>query len=377
MRERILCNGETVLAIDEKTPKRAWVWDDLGNSQIDEHVEPVPISRLNQLRHGLKVARIGYRLRHGRLLLSSSITLVLLVLLVGILAVDAFSSLSLPAIFRQYHALTALAAIVLFFAVRTYSDALLTIGFYGRFIRPGLRRLLLEHGESLVSGKKLFRGRKTVVMKIDVVNFTATTFEMPYGVKRLFIDLWFIHMDQLVADKVFLDKSLGDGSLYYFEDGLAGGSCTAALRAAMLIRDQQVKVFDETFARFFHRKMEECPELAMAAGQYLTRYEKQHGDSFWNRATEVRISLVSGYVDEGLWGLSAQSHYDAHGTVPVLASRMESQAGIGEIVFDENFLAELETESSNLLDRSLLLQRVVEFKGIGERLIFVLPSLPV
>lgn len=367
---------EAAVANDDLTPKRAWVWDNLGNSQIDEHDEPVPTSLLNQVRHALKVARIGFRLRHGRLLLSSSITLILLLLLVGILAVDAFSGLPLPNIFRQHKALTVLAAIVLFFSLRTYTDALLTIGFYGRFIRPGLRRLLLEHGESLVSGKKLFRGRKTVVMKIDVVNFTATTFDMPYGIRRLFIDLWFIHMDKVVADKVFLDKSLGDGSLYYFEDGLPGGSCTAALRTAMQIRDHQVKVFDETFARRLREKMEECPELALAADQYLTRYENQHDNSFWNRTTEVRISLVSGYVDEGLWGLSAQSHYDAHGTVPILASRMESQAGIGEIVFDEDFLAELEAEGGNATDRRSLLQRVVELKGIGERTIFVVRQEP-
>lgn len=350
------------------------MWENLGTSHVDLPRETPSFASFGHLRHTLKVASIGFKLRRGHLIVSSSITLVLLLTLISVLAISAFSTLKLPPLVQSPRSLTLLAALILFFAVRTYTDALLTLGSYGRFIRPGLRSLLEEHGQSLLQGEKLFRGRKAVVLKIDVADFTATTFEMPYGMRRLFVDLWFTLIDHVVAENVFLDKSLGDGSVYYFDDGLAGGSCAIALKAAFRIRDHQVRQFDETFGRLFREHLEECAELAAPTQIFLDNFRKRVGKDFWERQTQVRIALVSGYVDEGLWGLSAQSHYDAQGKLPILASRLEEQAKIGEIVFDENFIDELEREQPGAVDRSVVERRKVDLKGIGVLEMLILPS---
>ena len=79
-------------------------------------------------------------------------------------------------------------------------------------------------------------------------------------------------------------------------------------------------------------------------------------------------------MDEGLWGLSSQSHYDAQGTLPILASRLEEQARVDEIVCDEHFLDELEREQPGAVDRSVLERREVDLKGIGVLEMLILPS---
>lgn len=263
--------------------------------------------------------------------------------------------------------------LVFYFALQTYTDALRSVTFYSRFIRPGLEKLLQDEGHRLLGDEKLFRGRKAVIMKIDMANYTRTTFDMPYGMRRLFQDLWFTRIDRVVADLVFLDKSLGDGSVYCFEDNLPGGSCRAALAAAREIRDHQVQRFDDAYRKHLSILLERTPELAERAKEYAHAYRDKTGHPFDERRTQVRIALTSGYVDEGLWGLTSQSHYDVHGGPLIVASRLESQAANGEIIFDDAFLEELEEESPGVVDTSRLEHRDLELKGIGRRRAWVLP----
>jgi class 3 adenylate cyclase len=264
--------------------------------------------------------------------------------------------------------------LVFYYVLQWYTDALRSLAFYGRFIRPGLKRLLKEKGRSIFGDEKLFRGRKTVIMKIDTVDHTRTTFGMPYGMRRLFLDLWYTLIDLVVADKVFLDKSLGDGSVYCFKDGIPGGTCTAALRSAIEIRDTQIRLFDETFHQRLRDAMASIEELQAPAEEFFRSYEERTGESFWKRRTRVRIALISGYVDEGLWGLSSQSHYDVHGCPLVLATRIEASAQTGEIVFDRTFVEELERESPGLLDHSRIEHREERLKGIGRWQLYALPE---
>ncbi|MCP4664203.1 MAG: adenylate/guanylate cyclase domain-containing protein [bacterium] len=310
------------------------------------------------------------RARPGR---SELAILVFLFVLYGLQLAEHFSWLQLPRLVRSPLFLPLVSCLVFYFAVDTLTDALRSLAFYGRFIRPGLKRLLKQEGRSMSGDDKLFRGRKTVIMKVDMANYTRTTFTMPYGMRRLFQDLWFTLIDRVVADKVFLDKSLGDGSVYCLEDGLPGGSCSAALKAALEIRERQVRLFDETFRRQLRQKLDTVAELRESAEVYLEEYRGRMGQSFWERSTLVRIALVSGYVDEGLWGLSSQSHYDVQGGPIILATRMEAAAENGEIVVDRRFLEELDEESPGLVDRSRLERRVVDLKGVGTWEIFALP----
>lgn len=300
-------------------------------------------------------------------------TLQLLLGLDVVFLVDVFGLTRWPWPLRSPFFLPFASCLVLYFVARTYTDALRSIRFYGRFIRPGLKRLLAQKGRDIFSDEKLFRGRRTVIMKIDMASYTKTTFEMPYGMRRLFQDLWFNLIDQVVADKVFLDKSLGDGSVYCFESDLPGGSCAAAFEAALEIRDRQVKLFDVVFRRRLEALLEETPELAERAPDYFEAYQRKTQESFWKRRTQIRIALVIGFVDEGLWGLKSQSHYDVQGPPVVLVTRIEAEARNGEIVFDPAFLEELEKDRPGLIDRADLEERKVDLKGIGPWTVLALP----
>ena len=297
------------------------------------------------------------------------------VVVVAILAVGvgALTLLLADALGAEVHPAPALllVTLLLVLALRDRLRAERALAFYGRFVRPGLQRLLAEETRML-AGDKLFRGRRTVILKIDMSDYTKTTFHMPYGIRRLFIDLWFTVVDRVVAKRVFLDKSLGDGSLYCFDDD--GKACTAAIRAAVELRDREVERFDEAFRQRLRSKLEAEPGLASVTDAYLAGYRTATGHDFWSRRTKVRIALVVGHVDEGLWGLSSQSHYDVQGAPPILATRLEDQARNGEIVFDHPFLEALEAESPGLVDRDRLTHRTEDLKGIGPWDVWVLPE---
>lgn len=361
------------MSVPNGRPKKAGVWENLGTSVVDLKGARGPGSRpgKNALKAGFGSPAL--RRRQSKLVTSVSIAMGLLVTLIAILALRAFSALELPGWLASYKLLTLLGALVLLFMMQTYVRALQLAVFYRRFVHPGLRRLLEMKGDELHRGEKLFRGRKTVIMKIDIAGFTSTTFDMPYGMRRLFLDLWFTLIDQVVAHQVFLDKSVGDGSFYCFEDDLPGGSCRAALDAAISIRLEKVHQFDTMFFGLMSARMERSEEFARHAMAYLDRFEERAGYSFWDRQTEVRIALVSGYVDEGLWGLSGQSHYDIQGSLPILATRLEETANDGEIVFDRDFLDELAAQAPDIVNHMVVEPRTVLLKGIGERDVVVLP----
>jgi len=347
----------------EARPKRAGVWENLGPSVVD----------LEAVGRETNAGSTERKLAHPiRALVRGAIFLVVIGFGSWHVA-GLFGFVRVPEFLRSPLVTLLVAFLVIHVIYQTYTEALRSLAFYGRFIRPGLKRLLEEEGGGLAQGEKVFRGRKTVIMKIDMANYTRTTFTMPYGMRRLFQDLWFTLIDQVVADKVFLDKSLGDGSVYCFEGELPGGSATVALATAIELRDRQVRRFDKSYRERLRQRLAEIPELAERAETYLESYRERWGASFWDRRTEIRIALAAGYVDEGLWGLSAQSHYDVQGQALVLATRMEARAQNGEIVFDRAFFDELEEESPGLLDPEQLESRQVEFKGIGKWEILALP----
>ncbi|MCP4903112.1 MAG: hypothetical protein GY906_39615 [bacterium] len=355
-------------------PKRAGVWENLGTSVVDLQGSHSARSGGRWAFFKASFGSAGLRRRQTKILRAVSSALAFLVALLAILAVRAFSVLELPSWLVSYRFITLLGALALLFVVQTYVRAVQLVSFYRRFVHPGLRSLLEEKGDELHRGEKLFRGRKTVIMKIDIAGFTAATFDMPYGMRRLFLDLWFTLIDQVVAHQVFMAKSVGDGSFYCFEDQLPGGSCRAALEAAISIRLEKVHQFDTMFHALLSEKIESSKEFRSHAEAYLARFEQRTGQSFWDRQTVVRIALVTGYVDEGLWGLSGQSHYDIQGSLPILATRLEETANNGEIVFDRDFLDELAAQAPDIVNHMVVEPRTVSLKGIGMRDVVVLPD---
>lgn len=240
------------------------------------------------------------------------------------------------------------------------------MAFFGRFIRPGLKSLL---GEQQRSGRfedtKLFRARQIAIMKVDIVGHTEATYQMPYGVKRLFQDTWFTLIDEVVSDRVFLDKNVGDGSIYCFSETHPDGSCGSALIAAENVRDE-ASIFDNEFRARLELLLATTEELRVPTEKFFSAYKARTGCDFWSRKTHVRIALVYGFVDEGLWGLTSQSHYDVQGDLVSLAARIESKAHDDEILLSEDFVKQL----PGLHEAKKLLPRQVSLKGMGEVTVF-------
>ena len=341
--------GDHVGTREIQVPARAGVWENLG------------------AYHGERPRRRA-RLIEARRLLPFSIGLGLVGFLI---AHESGTILGLENL--RMPALIFLTVVLIQLALRQQTEER-SLDFFGRFIRPGLKRLLEQEGRKMTEGDKLFRGRKTVILKIDMVGYTKATFDMPYGMRRLFQDLWFTLIDRVVAERVFLDKSLGDGSIYCLESPSPGGACSGALKFAIEIRDIQVHRFDRVFRNRLRDQLAQEPELSVAADAYFERYRQRLGHDFWQRQTGIRMALVTGYVDEGLWGLSSQSHYDVLGTPVILATRLEDQAQNGEIVWDQAFLDELVQESPDLELPDLLEARCPSLKGIGSWKIYALPA---
>jgi hypothetical protein len=270
-----------------------------------------------------------------------------------------------PVFFHPTLIVTSLTLLVAGLAVHEYVKQQTAMAFFGRFIRPGLRSLLQQYGREFFSDQKLFRGRKIPIMKIDVVGHTASTFSMPYGVKRLFQDLFFTHVDYVVADRIFLDRSEGDGSIYFFDERLSKTPCTDALEAAFKIREAAAKEFDREFRDRLAQLLKRTPELHGPMSSFETRYAQRTNQPFSERRTLIRVSFVYGYVDEGLWGLTSQSHYGLEGDLMTLLSRLERNAGDDEILVSKEFADQVAAENK-LAELPYRFDERQEFlKGIG------------
>ena len=344
-------------------------WENLGTAHVES-------GRMQSRRRHRKVRRQpGLRAwwRRNRLRLSTGATVLLVLALGGLESLESFSRIEIPPLLEQPLVPILLTLLILFFAFQSYRQARASLAFYRRFVRPGLRMLLEVEGETLSRGEKLFRGHDAVVMKIDVEAYTFLTYDMPYGVRRLFLDLWYTLVDDVLAREVFFDKSLGDGSLYFFDAESRRGAAGAALEAALRVRDETVPLFDRTFHARLERMLERSPQLRIPSELYFERYRERAGADFWDRRTVVRIALVAGCVDEGLWGLSSQSHYDVQGTPLVVAARLEQAAASGEILLDRSFVESLRAELGDAGLPRALERRELDIRGIGWRPVWVLP----
>jgi class 3 adenylate cyclase len=254
---------------------------------------------------------------------------------------------------------------IIFLSVREYIFSQKALSFFGRFIRPGLRNLLSDLGFTFSQDRKVFRGRKIPIVKLDISDHTSLTFRMPYGMKRLFQDLWFLMIDSEFKDLMFVDKNMGDGSIYFINEKASSQICLSTLNAVLRIRDHLLSKFWEAYHAKLLEVFQKEPELAKAGEKFIEDYQKRTGNDFWKNEIKIHAALVFGYVDEGLWGLLSQSHYDVQGDLVTLAARMEAEAKTNEILIDEAFLKELEKEDK-LYSKKNFEWRLVDLKGIGK-----------
>ncbi|MDB5037566.1 MAG: hypothetical protein JWQ35_1094 [Bacteriovoracaceae bacterium] len=254
--------------------------------------------------------------------------------------------------------------VIIFLSVRDYIFNEKALSFFGRFIRPGLKSLLIEMGNKFSENKKVFRGRKIPIVKIDISDHTLLTYKMPYGMKRLFQDLWFSVIDSEFSELTFVDKNVGDGSIYCVNETATEHTCTSTLEAVVKIRDYLLPEFWKMFQIQFEALAIREPQVLEPSKQFFLDYKTRTGLDFWKNDLKIHVALVFGFVDEGLWGSLTQSHYDVQGDLVTLASRIESVAQQNEILIDQLYLLELEKENFGFSSDSFD-WRNVELKGIG------------
>lgn len=258
-----------------------------------------------------------------------------------------------------------LTLLVVLLAIEEHIQQQRHLGFFGRFVRRGLKELLSENEKRALSGEKIFRGRRVVILKLDIIGHTDKTYGMPYGMKRLFQDSWFTTIDEVVAGKTFLDKGLGDGSFYYFEDRPDEKTAAQALEFGITIRDRAVASFDRKFRESLDVLRKKSPELDVACRRYLESYQARTGLDFFEKPTEVRFVLSSGFVDEGLWGMLSQGHYDVEGDLVTLTARLEKKASTREAVITPECERKLREELADFDRRFQVRWSEEELKGIG------------
>lgn len=250
------------------------------------------------------------------------------------------------------------------------------LAFFGRFIRRGLKELLTAHERKAIAGEKIFRGKEVAILKIDIIGHTATTYGMPYGMKRLYQDCWFTSIDHMVAEMTFMDKGLGDGSFYYFENDPNGKTCSDVLTVSKQIRDFALKEFDVEYRRRLKELLVKEPALREPVEQFRAQYRERTGFDFLQKETKARFVLAYGFVDEGLWGMMSKGHYDVEGDLVTLTARLEKAADAGQIISNERFVEKLAKEDLRLASQLKVEWKTAELKGIGTHRYALLVDVP-
>ncbi|OFZ01426.1 MAG: hypothetical protein A2Z97_07990 [Bdellovibrionales bacterium GWB1_52_6] len=254
--------------------------------------------------------------------------------------------------------------LVIAFSVEDYVTKQKDLSFFGRFVRKGLKDLLIGNRERALKGEKLLQGKKVVLLKLDIIGHTDATYGMPYGIKRIFQDCWFTEIDRVVAEKAFMDKPEGDGSIYFFEDVPGANVASEVLTAALAIKATAVPRFDLAFKAKLRDLLRTIPELKTPAQKFIEEYERKTGTSFWQRKTNVRFVLISGFVDEGLWGMVERGHYGLEGDLITLAARLEKKASYDAFVATPELVKKVIQEGVRIPTAALNWEEE-HLKGIG------------
>lgn len=322
-------------------------------------------------------AAIVYRLskRMAKLEVSQEIVIKMIAMLfVSVYAILFYLVLPDNPYFQHFSLVSsALGVVIIFMAVKEYLIQDRALSFFGRFVRPGLKNMLQSMGNNVYSEQKVFRGREVPVVKIDIVGHTQLTYSMPYGLKRLFQDLWYSRVDACFQELAFVDKNVGDGSIYCIKEDISETPCLTVLKRVVDIRDRHVPEFWKEFKQRAHLLIESEPELRVPYQAFMRRYQERYGHHFWDYEFKIYAALVFGFVDEGLWGLLGQSHYDVQGDLITLAARLESAALPNEIIIDEKFYYQLESET-NETAKLAFRWRTTKLKGLGQHQVASLES---
>jgi hypothetical protein len=255
---------------------------------------------------------------------------------------------------------------VAMFTADEYINKVKMLAFFGRFIRPGLKSLIRDLRGSLGAyAGNWHRGARVALFKIDIVGYTDATYGMPYGIKRIFNDLWFTHIDQVLERISFFDHPEGDGSVYCIREEAKGGACASVVAAAQQVESVAIPAFDREFRLKVKKLVKSCPELKMPFCNFEKKYRDLSECDFWERQTRVRFVFHFGWVDEGLWGLKTKSHYNVQGNRMIEISRLEKFAREGEYLMTRAFIDQWLAEDPSAKDQFCFEWRSDVLKGIG------------
>lgn len=251
-------------------------------------------------------------------------------------------------------------------ATEEYIRKIQLLAFFGRFIRPGLKQLLWDFRHKSETKSEWIRGKKIPLLKVDIVGYTDNTYKMPYGVKRLYQDLWYSYVDRILEKNSFFDMPEGDGSIYCISDGLLGGSCRAAINAAEEIKVKAIPAFDKAFKMKLALLLESVPQLRESFENFSYRYQLRMKENFSNQKTSARFIFHYSWVDEGLWGLKTKSHYNVAGDCLIELVRLEKIAGHGDYLMTRDFYNKWLEEDRDAVLRYDFDHQKRDLKGIGE-----------
>jgi hypothetical protein len=273
---------------------------------------------------------------------------------------------SYKSIFFHLPLLTAILTMaVVVLSAEDYISKTALLVFYGRFIRPGLKQLLFDFRKTSENDRGWIRGKRIPVFKIDIVEYTDSTYKVPYGIKRLYQDLWYTHIDRTLENLSFYDHPEGDGSVYCINENLPGGSCSAMIRAAQLIQNKVIHDFDIEFKNDLRKMLDQHPGLREPFDKFLWRYQNHRSTDFWANETKARFIFHYGWLDEGLWGIKTKSHYSVAGDLLIEIKRLEKMAGPGDFLVTREFADKWKEEDSSVITNYHFNWRSTKLKGIG------------
>jgi hypothetical protein len=189
---------------------------------------------------------------------------------------------------------------------------------------------------------------------------------MPYGVKRLYQDLWYSFIDRVLEKISFFDLPEGDGSIYCISQDLPEGSCKAVIEAAEEIEANAIRAFDLEFQRQLSVLLKRVPQLRKPFESFMERYTQKSGKSFTSLETNARFIFHYSWVDEGLWGLKTKSHYSVSGDSLIELARLEKLAGHGEYLMTPSFYEQWIKEDPSAHRQYEFDKRSKSLKGIGD-----------
>jgi class 3 adenylate cyclase len=164
--------------------------------------------------------------------------------------------------------------------------------------------------ESIFSGRKQVKletqRKKLVVFFSDIVGFSSLSEQMEAETFTDLLNQYLTEMSRIALKYGgTIDKFIGDGIMIFFGDPKSKGTKRDALA---------------------------CVSMAIEMRRHMVKLHKQWGEYGMTKPLQIRMGINTGYCTVGNFGTDSRMDYTIIGKEVNLASRLESEAGPGEIL---------------------------------------------